>query len=58
MGANGQAGGMMGTRFGSASYGTPLGNLQLQTQGNPTYGPSGVNERRQRQLRRDSTTAR
>ena len=33
---------MMGTRFGSAPYGTPLGNLQLQTQGNPTYGPSGV----------------
>ena len=43
MGAYGQAGGMMGTRFGTAPYGTPLGNLQLQTQGNPTYGPSGVN---------------
>ncbi len=43
MGAYGQVGGMMGTRFGSAPYGTPLGNLQLQTQGNPTYGPSGVN---------------
>jgi hypothetical protein len=36
-------GGTLGVRFGSALYGTPLGNLQLQTGGNPTYGPSGIN---------------
>src|ERR1700722_9537807 len=41
IGAYGAGG--MGTRFGNAEYGTPLGNLQLQTGGNPTYGPSGVN---------------
>jgi hypothetical protein len=39
----GYGAGGMGTRFGNAEAGTPLGNLQLQTGGNPTYGPSGVN---------------
>jgi len=41
--AMGAYGGAMGARFGTAPDGTPLGNLQLQTGGNPTYGPSGVN---------------
>ena len=31
------------SRFGNAPLGTPLGNLQYQTQGNPTHGPSSYN---------------